>query len=53
MKAMQVKHFGDPPALVDIPKPKPGPGQVLIKIFWSENFNFNFFSNAVGLIFIK
>ena len=33
MKAMQVIHFGDPPALVDIPKPKPGPGQVLIKIF--------------------
>ncbi len=33
MKAIQVIHFGDPPALVDIPKPKPGPGQVLIKIF--------------------
>ena len=33
MKALQVKHFGNPPVLVDIPKPKPGPGQVLIKIF--------------------
>ena len=33
MKALQVIKFGDPPALVDIPKPKPGPGQVLIKIF--------------------
>ena len=27
--------------------------KILIKIFGSENFNFNFFSNVVGLIFIK